>query len=109
MQVKQGAVLLAQGMAGLELRAQQSDVPQEAQHAWVGKVGGSPGWEETEKAGDVQGVKGLLSHNGMDVPHPEGDGEPLEADKQQGQIGHLEKNRSAFNVKKKVKVAQSCV
>ena len=79
MQVKQGAVFLAQGMAGLELRAQQSDVLEEAQSAWVGKVGRSPGREETEKAGDVQGVKGLPSHNGKDVPHPEGDGEPLEA------------------------------
>ena len=74
-----GAVFLAPGMAGLELRAQRSDVLEEARRAWVGKVGRSPGREEAEKAGDVQGVKGLPSHDGKDVPHPEGDGEPLEA------------------------------
>ena len=42
-----GAVFLAPGMAGLELRAQRSDVLEEAQRAWVGKVGRSPGREET--------------------------------------------------------------
>ena len=56
MQVKQGAVLLAQGMAGLELRAQQSDVLQEAQHAPPWRVQSQPALRNGEHPTEPEGV-----------------------------------------------------
>lgn len=62
---------------GLEVSARRADILEEAQCVWTRTRRRSTEQEETERAGDGQGPRGLLSPREAVAPHPKGTGEPL--------------------------------